>query len=98
MNGVIIPRMSNKALMIVSVLCVLLAIICALLAFLLLSRPRFTLVSTTSPYIMFDDKTAQACWSGPPKPPPDNPPNTLPSGFRFDVVNQANLPFCKDLK
>jgi hypothetical protein len=38
--------------------------VCAVLAFLLYSKPRFIASTRGSPYVMFDTKTAQACWSG----------------------------------
>src|ERR1700730_18224860 len=31
------------------------------------SRERFTHVDNQNPYIMFDRKTAQSCWAGPPE-------------------------------
>jgi hypothetical protein len=40
-----------------------------ILAFLLYSKPRFINSKSNNPYIMFDTKTAQACWSGPPTDP-----------------------------
>jgi hypothetical protein len=36
------------------------------LAIILYRHQRFTPTNGSSPYIMFDTRTAQACWSGPP--------------------------------
>jgi hypothetical protein len=84
----------NKIRILVA-LCIILAVLSAGLAVALFQRPRFETTKSQNPYIMFDNKTAQACWSGPPSP---NPP-TLPRGFDFDKdYNSANIPFCKDLK
>jgi hypothetical protein len=76
------------------ILCVALAILSAVLAYKLYDQSRFTRASSTNPYLMFDRKTAQACWSGPPS-------TTLPPGgsiWEGPNTNAANLPFCKDLK
>jgi hypothetical protein len=59
-------------------------------------RQRFTYIGTTAiaTYVMFDTKTAQACWAGPPGP------YTIesPDGKQKQETNGANIPFCKDLK
>jgi hypothetical protein len=59
-------------------------------------RQRFTHLGTTNigTYVMFDNKTAQACWAGPPGP------YTIgsPDGKQHQETNGANIPFCKDLK
>jgi len=63
------------------------------------SHQRFTYIGTTAlanyvTYVMFDSKTAQACWAGPPGP------YTIvsPDGKHHHETNGANIPFCKDLK
>jgi len=63
------------------------------------SHQRFTHIGTTAlgnyvTYVMFDSKTAQACWGGPPGP------YTIvsPDGKHQQETNGANIPFCKDLK
>jgi len=59
-----------------------------------LSRLRLARISITrarSPYIMFDSKTAQACWAR-----PSNAPND--KDFWAQYSNSAKIPFCKDLK
>ena len=63
------------------------------------SHQRFTHIGTTAlgnyvTYVMFDSKTAQACWGGPPGP------YTIvsPDGKQQQETNRANIPFCKDLK
>jgi hypothetical protein len=84
------------------ILCVALAITCGALALELTRQPRFTHVQSTNPYsvyIMFDNKTAQDCWSG--APTPKVTPEKLPAGDIFDALadtNALHLPFCKDLK
>jgi hypothetical protein len=55
----------RKAIIALSVLSAVLAVLCASLLFLLYSKPRFIASKSKSPYIMFDTKTVQACWSGP---------------------------------
>jgi len=63
------------------------------------SHQRFTHIGTTAlgnyvTYVMFDNKTGQACWGGPPGP------YTIvsPDGKQQQETNRANIPFCKDLK
>ena len=56
------------------------------------SEQRFIHVGAT--YIMFDEKTAQACWSG----PPGKFTIESPEGKQAQLTNEANLPFCKDLR
>ncbi len=61
------------------------------------NHQRFTHTEATSirgTFIMFDNKTAQACWAGPPGP------YTIesPDGKQRQETNGANIPFCKDLK
>lgn len=61
------------------------------------SHQRFTHTEATSirgTFIMFDNKTAQACWAGPPGP------YTIesPDGKQQKETNGMNIPFCKDLK
>jgi hypothetical protein len=55
----------RKLIIALSVLCTALVALCAILAFLLYGKPRFITSNSSNPYIMFDTKTAQACWSGP---------------------------------
>jgi hypothetical protein len=80
-------------------LCAVLAVVSVVLAVELHRRPRFANTKSPNPYIMFDNKTAQACWSG----PADlniQPLESPPGGIR-DLTpnsNKADLPFCKDLK
>ncbi len=79
--------------------CLILAIISIVLATMLYQKPRFAPTKSESPYVMFDNKTAQACWSGPPEKGwfEQQDPNVKP-----DVVLQRHAPngleFCKDLK
>ena len=63
------------------------------------SQQRFTHIGMTAlgnyvMYVMFDSKTAQACWAGPPGP------YTIvsPDGIHWQETYGANIPFCKDLK
>ena len=44
-------------------------------------------------YVMFDHKTAQACWSGPP-----SRYSIDADGKNVQETNEMNLPFCKNLK
>jgi len=57
---------------------------------------RFEHIGTTSlgTYVMFDHKTAQACWAGPAGPYVI----ATPDGKKEEQTNGANIPFCKDLK
>jgi hypothetical protein len=57
---------------------------------------RFTHIGTTNigTYVMFDNKTAQACWAG----PPGSYTIESPDGKQQQKTNGANIPFCKDLK
>lgn len=91
---------TNKKLIIgLYATCTALTILSAILGFLLFGQPRFTHVGGPNDlYIMFDQRTAQACWSGGPKAP--EPLSSPPPGFIEDQIptNRANLPFCKDLK
>jgi hypothetical protein len=81
-------------------LCAILAVVSIVLAVELHRRPRFSDTKSSNPYIMFDNKTAQACWSG----PADlnvQPAQSPPAGFIPDLTpnaNKAGLPFCKDLR
>ena len=56
---------------------------------------RFMHIGTTiaATYMMFDQKTAQACWAGPPSEYSATPP-----GGQQKPKNGMNIPFCKDLK
>jgi hypothetical protein len=60
------------------------------------SERRFTRLgnSNVTTFIMFDQKTAQACWAGP------SGQYTIesPEGKHQQETNGANLPFCKTLK
>jgi hypothetical protein len=78
---------------------VVLTILIAFYTFVLARKEpseRFTHIGTTNlgTYVMFDTKTAQACWAGPPGP------YTIgsPDGKQQQETNEANIPFCKDLK
>jgi hypothetical protein len=92
--------MSMKMTVIILLVVVFLqAAACTFLWFRCESRQRFTYIGTTAlgnyvMYVMFDSKTAQACWAGPPGP------YTIvsPDGKHVKETNGANIPFCKDLK
>jgi hypothetical protein len=60
------------------------------------NEQRFTHIgnSESTTYVMFDQKTAQACWAGPQRR------YTIESPDRKEErqTNEANLPFCKQLK
>jgi len=89
----------KKLTVVLSVLCVLLALLSAALSFVLFSRPRFVTTTSTNPYIMFDTKTAKACWTGPATADTTSsagPNDTDP--FAFIRKNSAGIPFCSDLK
>ena len=97
----------NKAWIIgLAGLSIILAGTTILLALMLYQRPRFTSTNGRSPYVMFDTRTAQACWSGPPDAPAPRTPEPLgKNGFDWNKLpvveqdkNPPNLPFCKDLK
>jgi len=98
-------KLMNRTTVVLSVLCIILLVVCGLLGWALFSKPRFVTVAGANPYIMFDNKTAQACWSGPPAP--TQPTEGLnPNGFdwnKYPIVggsedNPPHLPFCKNLK
>ena len=62
------------------------------------SHQRFTHIGTTAlgnyvTYVMFDNKTGQACWGGPP-----GPYTIVSPDGKQQETNKANIPFCKDLK
>ena len=67
-------------------------------------QPRFTPTNGGSPYIMFDNKTVQACWSGPPSDPPeparkgDNPLDNVFGPSEGSTNNPPRLLFCNNLK
>lgn len=90
LSGCIVEQ--KKLIVALSVLCALLAVLSGVLAFMLHGRSRFLSTNNASPYIMFDTKTAKACWSGPASGDPDPFINGL------SKKNNAGLPFCSDLK
>jgi hypothetical protein len=88
----------RKLIIGLSIACVVLATISIILAVALYRKPRFVQAGGSSPYLMFDNKTAQACWSGPKAS--HNPLVEL-----FDKRDStelpkppAEVPFCVDLK
>ena len=92
--------MQRNLVVVLGAVCFLLVVLSAYLAFALYQKPRFTQVSGSNPYVMFDQKTAQACWSGPASVPQDKFVAGLqsrPDAF-WSPTNSANIPFCKDLK
>jgi hypothetical protein len=104
--------MQRTIIIALSVLCVMLAILSGVLAYKLSSQPRFIVLSDKALYHMFDQKTAQACWAGPPskytiEPPPSagytvKPPSEDPflkglSKAPLPTNNDGGIPFCKDL-
>jgi hypothetical protein len=86
----------KKTVIVLSVAVLLEAAVCALLWLRLDTRQRFTHIGTTAltTYIMFDRKTAQACWAG----PPGEYPIESQDGKQRQETNGANIPFCKNLK
>jgi len=91
------------------VACAALSLAVVGLSVALYQKPRFTETKGDNPYVMFDNKTAQTCWSGPakfawsdyPESGQQPAPPTLPADFfknKTKATNQANLPFCKELK
>jgi uncharacterized membrane protein len=85
----------KKVVLLLSVLCVLLAVVSGVLGLMLYSQRRFVTTTSTNPYIMFDTKTAQACWAGPTSA-------EVVAGDPIDNAllkqNMAKIPFCSDLK
>lgn len=77
-------------------------------------KQRFVPVGAQNPYIMFDQKTRQSCWSGPAEDASaaasgEFGPNEMTPEMVKDLglnngsqdpktANAAHLPFCKDLK
>jgi hypothetical protein len=92
----------NKAWVIgLATLSVILAIISVTLAIMLYHQRRFVPAKGNSPYIMFDTRTAQACWSGPPLKPTSDDDLVKKFGAKpvASIPESPNdLPFCKDLK
>ena len=73
-------------------------------------RERFTRVDPQNPYIMFDQQTAQSCWSGPASSAapasgefaageltPEEAAELQEGETNPRLANPAHLPFCKDL-
>jgi hypothetical protein len=97
-------RSSSKLTIVLIGLTVVLLILTIVIAYytVVLSRSaeshqRFTHTEATSirgTFIMFDNKTAQACWAG----PPGLYTIESPDGKQRQETNGANIPFCKDLK
>jgi hypothetical protein len=83
----------KKAILALSILSIVLTLLSSIQGFLLLSRPRFEATKSTNPYIMFDTKTAQVCWTGPSDSGPTN--NPIDNIFK---KNSAAIPFCSDSK
>jgi hypothetical protein len=99
----------NKTTAILLAACVVLVALSTVLAIALFQKPRFTPVANGSQYIMFDNKTVQACWSGPGSTLNKTQPEPLATNEPYDpqrdpifrnlpIHNPANLPFCRDLK
>jgi hypothetical protein len=87
--------MERKLIIGLSVTCALLAALLGFFVFQLSHRPRFTPTKSTNPYIMFDTKTAQSCWSGPANGTSDT---SNPSNLFAQFDDPEKLPFCKDLR
>jgi hypothetical protein len=93
-------RNLTKWLIGLTVVLVILTIVIAFYTFVLArgaeSHQRLTHIGTTAlgTYIMFDNKTAQACWAG----PPGQYTIGSPDGKQRQETNGMNIPFCKDLK
>ncbi len=87
--------MRDRLIAILVAACVFLTLTISVLAFLLFRQPRFVATKSLNPYIMFDNKTAQACWSGPRKKSEFDD-----LGFRVleGSPSSPELPLCKDLK
>ncbi len=90
------------------VLLAVLTVISITLAITLYRRQRFIPVNGNNPYIMFDNRTAQACWSGPPVKPTTEEhtsafeqlgikPN-VDRSFKGPNMGSNDLPYCKDLR
>jgi hypothetical protein len=77
----------KKVVLLLSVLCVLLAVVSGVLGLMLYSQRRFVTTTSTNPYIMFDTKTAQACWAGPTSAQAKHGQNTVL--LRFEIVGIA---------
>lgn len=95
------------------VLCAALATTSIWLALVLHRQDRFVSTNGASPFIMFDRKTAQACWSGAETDPfaayggHADPLTTglkgwqqaaQDNGVAVSTANPPKIPFCKDLK
>jgi hypothetical protein len=86
-----------------------LIVLCAVFAFMAFNRPRF-ITTGSGPFVMYDRKTAQACWAGPPlenapadplavgleKKPHDPRDETIHQTAL--TANSAHLPFCRNLQ
>src|SRR5579872_6298748 len=98
----------NKTVGIVLIVaCAVLTLAVIGLSVALFQKPRFAQTNGKNPYIMFDNKTAQTCWSGAPQFPWSSYPavgQTAPKDGWEKLTaaaeatnNPPHLPFCKDL-
>jgi hypothetical protein len=77
-----------------AILSAILAVVCIVLAVDLHQQSRFVQTKATSPYIMFDTRTGQACWSGPKSKPPNPIDEALAEHW---TPPEGDMPLCKDL-
>ena len=62
---------NRTSVIVLAALSAVLMVISITLSVILYRQRRFVPVNGNDPYIMFDTRTAQACWSGPPDVPTD---------------------------
>jgi hypothetical protein len=91
------PNTSKTLIVGLAVLSAILAIISITLGIMLYRQQRFVPANGNSPYIMFDTRTAQACWSGPPITSADaNTPSVFEKfGITPNTIPCTNDPFKK---
>ena len=101
----------GRAITICFAILALIAVAAAIvLAVFVWKQPRFVQLKGDNPYIMFDNKTAQACWSGPSEYAGKGYPDIFDQaeaeakGKTVEQLtqaqkssNSAHLPFCKNL-
>src|SRR6266404_3628076 len=79
---------TKRVVIVLASMCLILSMISVALVIALLSRPRSRFSRTDKTFVMFDNKTAQACWSG--RKPPDPIADFLKYGARLKDAPASN--------
>lgn len=106
----VVQPMNRNLLTGLAVACVILTVISIVLAIALYQKPRFVPTRSGSPLLMFDNNTAQACWSGPGPGSVELPPGYKAESGIFKELGvspvfqltpgtaPSGIPYCKDLR